>query len=75
MKLSTLYVARNELEDEDLQAIENLTGLHGLYLGFNRIQDVSTLTGLCELRTLDLRGDPIADYGPVQKMGIEKIVY
>ena len=75
MKLSTLDVARNELENEDLQAIENLTGLHGLYLGFNRIQDVSALTGLCELRTLDLRGDPIADYGPVQKMGIEKIVY
>ena len=75
MKLSTLDVARNELEDEDLAAIENLTGLHGLYLGFNRIQDVSALTGLCELRTLDLRGDPIADYGPVQKMGIEKIVY
>jgi len=75
MKLSTLDVARNELENEDLQAIENLTGLHSLYLGFNRIQDVSALTGLCELRTLDLRGDPIADYGPVQKMGIEKIVY
>lgn len=75
MKLSTLDVARNELEDEDLAAIENLTALHGLYLGFNRIQDVSALTGLCELRTLDLRGDPIADYGPVQKMGIEKIVY
>ena len=75
MKLSTLDVARNELENEDLQAIENLTGLHGLYLGFNRIQDVSALTGLCELRTLDLRGDPIADYGPVQKMSIEKIVY
>ena len=75
MKLSTLDVARNELENEDLEAIENLTGLHSLYLGFNRIQDVSALTGLCELRTLDLRGDPIADYGPVQKMGIEKIVY
>lgn len=75
MKLSTLDVARNELEDEDLEAIENLTSLHGLYLGFNRIQDVSALTGLCELTTLDLRGDPIADYGPVQKMGIEKIVY
>jgi len=54
----------------ELTGIEALTGLQELYIyGNNSIRDVTPLTGLTELRDLNLARNEIEDIGPLAELG------
>ena len=54
---------------EELTGIEALTGLHELYIyGNNSIRDLTPLTGLTELRDLNLARNEIEDIGPLAEL-------
>lgn len=63
--LSTLNVSACV---EDVSGIETQPRLESLYLGCNRLSDVSVLGNLRCLRRVDLRGNNISDISPLERL-------
>ena len=62
-----------DLADQSISSLKagdfkGLTSLTFLYLSFNSISDISPLENLAALRKLELRDNPISDYGPLRRL-------
>ena len=65
--LSTLNVSACV---EDLTGVETQPMLTKIYLGCNKISDITPLSKLKHLRSLDLRGNSISDVTPIESLGL-----
>jgi Leucine-rich repeat (LRR) protein len=68
VKLRSLYLSRNEIED--LAPLANLRQLWSLYLAENQIKDISPLKQLKDLYTLDLNSNHLKDLGQLRNLVI-----
>jgi len=67
-RLRLLDLNENAITSASAGSIANLTALESLKLDYTQVGDISGLTGLTNLRVLDLRGCPLSDLQPLRTL-------
>lgn len=63
--LRVLGLGETSIRDASLFTLQGLTGLESLYLKNDKLTDLSPLASLVNLQILDVRGNCIEDFTPV----------
>lgn len=66
-QLKCLDLSSNKITDRALETIAQLTTLESLYIGYNRITDISPLASLPNLTHLKTNGNDITDFSPLDR--------